>query len=43
LSSVIAHSFPSLPASIRVMENCGMVFDGEGEESGTVRYRLQLR
>ena len=43
LGSVIAHSFPSLPASIRVMENCGMVFDGEGEESGTVRYRLQLR
>jgi hypothetical protein len=28
LSSVIAHSFPSLPASIRVMERCGMVFDG---------------
>jgi ribosomal-protein-alanine N-acetyltransferase len=43
LSSVIAHSFPSLPASIRVMEKCGMVFDGEGEEPGTVRYRLQLR
>jgi RimJ/RimL family protein N-acetyltransferase len=43
LSSIIAHSFPSLPASIRVMEKCGMVFDGEGEEPGTVRYRLQLR
>jgi [ribosomal protein S5]-alanine N-acetyltransferase len=43
LSSVIAHSFPSLPASIRVMEKCGMVFDGVGEEPGTVRYRLQLR
>ena len=43
LSSVIAHSFPSLPASIRVMEKCGLVFDGEGEEPGTVRYRLQLR
>jgi len=43
LSSVIAHSFPSLPASIRVMEKCGMVFDGKGEEPGTVRYRLQLR
>ena len=43
LSSIIAHSFPSLPASIRVMEKCGMVFDGKGEEPGTVRYRLQLR
>jgi ribosomal-protein-alanine N-acetyltransferase len=43
LTSVIAHSFPSLPASIRVMEKCGMVFDGQGEEPGTVRYRLELR
>jgi ribosomal-protein-alanine N-acetyltransferase len=43
LSSIIAHSFPSLTASIRVMEKCGMVFDGEGEEAGTVRYRLLLR
>jgi ribosomal-protein-alanine N-acetyltransferase len=43
LSSIIAHSFPSLPASIRVMEKCGMVFDGEGEEPGTIRYRLRLR
>jgi ribosomal-protein-alanine N-acetyltransferase len=43
LTSVIAHSFPSLPASIRVMEKCGMVFDGQGEEPGTVRYRLGLR
>lgn len=43
LSSIIAHSFPSLPASIRVMEKCRMVFDCKGEEPGTVRYRLQLR
>ena len=42
LTSIIAHSFPSLPGSIRVMEKCGMVFDGKGEEPGTVRYRLQL-
>ncbi|WP_260736709.1 GNAT family N-acetyltransferase [Tunturiibacter lichenicola] len=41
--SVIAHTFPSIPASIRVMEKCGMVFDGDGEEAGTVRYRLVLR
>lgn len=43
LSSVIAHTYPWIPASIRVMEKCGMVFDGEGEEAGTVRYRLALR
>jgi len=43
LDSVIAHTFPSIPGSIRVMEKCGMVFDGEGEELGTVRYRLGLR
>jgi [ribosomal protein S5]-alanine N-acetyltransferase len=43
LSSVIAHTYPSIPASIRVMEKCGMVFDGEGEEAGTIRYRLRLR
>jgi ribosomal-protein-alanine N-acetyltransferase len=41
--SVIAHTFPSIPASIRVMEKCGMAFDGDGEEAGTVRYRLALR
>jgi [ribosomal protein S5]-alanine N-acetyltransferase len=43
IESVIAHTFPSIPASIRVMEKCGMVFDGDGEEAGTVRYRLALR
>jgi [ribosomal protein S5]-alanine N-acetyltransferase len=43
LDSVIAHTFRSIPASIRVMEKCGMVFDGEGEEAGTIRYRLRLR
>jgi RimJ/RimL family protein N-acetyltransferase len=43
LSSVIAHTFPWIAASIRVMEKCGMVFDGEGEAAGTVRYRLVLR
>jgi [ribosomal protein S5]-alanine N-acetyltransferase len=42
ITSVIAHTDPSLPASIRVMEKCGFVIDGEGEEAGTVRYRLRL-
>jgi RimJ/RimL family protein N-acetyltransferase len=43
IESVIAHTFPSLAGSIQVMEKCGMVFDGDGEEAGTIRYRLQLR
>ena len=43
ITSVIAHTFPSLPGSIRVMEKCGLTYDGEGEEAGTIRYRLQLR
>jgi RimJ/RimL family protein N-acetyltransferase len=43
LKSVIAHTFPSLTGSVRVMQKCGMVFEGEGEEEGTVRYRLRLR
>ncbi len=43
IEGVIAHTFPSLVGSIRVMEKCGMVFDGNGEEAGTVRYRLRLR
>ncbi len=43
IESVIAHTFPSIAASIRVMEKCGMVFDGDGEEAGTIRYRLRLR
>jgi RimJ/RimL family protein N-acetyltransferase len=43
IESLIAHTLPSLGASIRIMEKCGMVFDGEGEEAGTIRYRLNLR
>jgi RimJ/RimL family protein N-acetyltransferase len=43
ITSIIAHTFPSLPGSIRVMEKCGLTYDGEGEEAGTIRYRLQLR
>lgn len=42
ITSFIAHTFPSLPSSIRVMEKCGMVFDGDGEEPGSIRYRLRL-
>jgi len=42
ITSVIAHTFPQLARSIRVMEKCGLVLEGNGEEAGTVRYRLWL-
>jgi [ribosomal protein S5]-alanine N-acetyltransferase len=37
---ISAQTFPSLPASIRVMEKCGMRFEGPGDDEGTVRYRV---
>jgi len=43
ITTVIAHTFPSIPGSIRVMEKCGLISDGDGVEAGTVRYRLTLR
>jgi RimJ/RimL family protein N-acetyltransferase len=41
VESVIAHTYPHLQESIRVMEKCGLVADGAGDEEGTVRYRLR--
>ena len=41
LRSVVAHTLPRLAGSIRVMEKCGFLPDGDGEEPGTVRYRLR--
>lgn len=38
--SVIAHTFPHMRNSIRVMEKCGLEYQSPGEETGTVRYRL---
>ena len=43
IASVIAHTFPRLQASIRIMEKCGLQFEGPGEEAGMIRYRLRLR
>ena len=43
IESVVAHTFPRLVGSVRVMEKCGFVYEGPGEEEGTVRYRLPLR
>ena len=37
--SVSAQTFTTMPASIKVMERCGMRFVGQGDEDGTVRYR----
>ncbi|WP_263368151.1 GNAT family N-acetyltransferase [Edaphobacter bradus] len=42
ITSITADTIPSLPGSIRVMEKCGLTFDGPGHETGTVRYRLRL-
>ena len=39
--SISAQTFPYLPASIRVMEKCGMQFVEAGDEEGALRYRLQ--
>ena len=44
VETVIAHTLPELRPSIRVMENCGMSFAGEGpleEGEKTIRYELQ--
>ncbi len=43
IQTIIAHTFPTLLGSIRVMEKCGLTFEGEGEEAGTIRYSLTLR
>lgn len=41
VARVIAHTYPHLVASIGVLEKLGFVFDGPGEEEGTVRYDLE--
>lgn len=42
VESVIAHTYPSLKQSLRVMEKCGLTYDAPGDETDTVRYRLKL-
>lgn len=42
MRSTTAHTFPELVGSIRVLERCGFVADGDGEEARTIRYRLEL-
>jgi len=43
ITTLIAHTFPTIAASIRIMEKCGLTYDGDGEEPGTIRYKLDLR
>jgi RimJ/RimL family protein N-acetyltransferase len=43
METVVAQTFPSLPASIRVMEKLGMTFVGPGYEEGTILYRRERR
>jgi [ribosomal protein S5]-alanine N-acetyltransferase len=35
---IIAHTYPELAGSIRIMERCGLVFEGPGVEERTIRY-----
>ena len=39
VSSVSAQTFARMPESIKVMERCGMMYAGLGDQPGTVRYR----
>lgn len=41
-TSITAHTLPWLGASIRVMEKCGLTYEGPGDEPGSVRYGLRL-
>jgi len=36
---LVAHTFPELAGSIRILEHCGFAFDGPGAEARTIRYR----
>lgn len=39
VKSVSAQAYPQIQESIKVMARCGMSYVGEGDDSGTVRYR----
>lgn len=39
VNHLVAHTYPELAGSIRILERCGFTFDGPGAETRTVRYR----
>jgi ribosomal-protein-alanine N-acetyltransferase len=41
IQAVTAQAYSNAVESIKVMERCGMVFTGEGDEPGTVRFRRE--
>jgi ribosomal-protein-alanine N-acetyltransferase len=41
ITRVIAETYPTLAASIGVLEKCGFTFIGDGSESGVIRYELK--
>jgi ribosomal-protein-alanine N-acetyltransferase len=41
ISAMSAQTFPDLRPSLRVMEKCGLRYAGDGDEPGTVRYRIE--
>ena len=43
VTAVIAETFPSLPASMRLLGKLGFVSAGSGSEEGSVRYALARR
>ena len=43
LHKVIADTFPQLKASIRVLEKCGFISNGSGEEEDAVRFELLVQ
>jgi ribosomal-protein-alanine N-acetyltransferase len=42
MTSIMAHTLPHLTGSIRVLEKCGFILEGPGEQPGTIRFRLRL-
>ena len=40
LQTISAQTFPHLVASVRILEKCGFRPAGDGDEEGTIRYRL---
>jgi|SRR5215469_7832693 len=43
ITIIYADTLPGLTGSIKVLERCGLTLDGNGDEPGTIRYRLALR